>query len=99
MMRVRFAINARRDLDAIYDYWARRASPDIAAGLIFSITDIFPLIAGSPEMGRTRNEFAPGVRAFPAGKYLIYYRKRRGAVQILRVLHGARNQARAFKNG
>ncbi|MGA2169482.1 MAG: type II toxin-antitoxin system RelE/ParE family toxin [Terracidiphilus sp.] len=84
---------ARRDLDAIYDYWAQRASPDIAGRLVYTITDRFPLIAESPEIGRTCDEIATSVRIFAAGKYLIYYRKGRGAVQILQILHGARNQA------
>jgi toxin ParE1/3/4 len=97
MMRVRFTASARRDLDAIYDYWAGRAGPDAAGRLIYSITDLFPLIAKSPQIGRTGDEVAPGVRIFPAGKYLIYYRKGRGNVQILRILHGARDQSHAFR--
>jgi plasmid stabilization system protein ParE len=32
-----------------------------------------------------------------AGKYLIYYRKKRGIIHILHVFHGARDQARAFR--
>jgi toxin ParE1/3/4 len=96
MMRIRFTRNARLDLDAIFDYWAKRASPDIAGRLIYSITDVFPLIAEFPEIGRIGDEFAPGIRIFPAGKYLIYYRKGRGAVHIVRILHGARDQSHSF---
>jgi toxin ParE1/3/4 len=88
---------ARCDLDAIYDYWARRASPDIAGRLIYTITDLFPLIAESPDIGRICDEFSPGVRVFPAGKYVIHYRKGRGLLKILQILHGARNQRRAFR--
>jgi plasmid stabilization system protein ParE len=40
----------------------------------------------------------PGVLRFPAGSYLIYYRKKRGLIQILHVFHAAREQASAFKN-
>jgi toxin ParE1/3/4 len=49
-------------------------------------------------MGRACNEIAPGVRVFPVDKYLIYYRKERGVIKILQILHGARDQAQAFWN-
>jgi plasmid stabilization system protein ParE len=42
-------------------------------------------------------DLAPGARCFPAGKYLIYYRKGRSAIEIPHVFHGARDQARALK--
>jgi len=95
-MRIRIGKTARRDLDAIFDYWARRASPDIAARLIYSIKDRFWLLADSPEAGRLCNDIAPGIRIFPAGKYLIYYTKGRGVIHVQQILHGARDQARAF---
>jgi toxin ParE1/3/4 len=98
MMRVRVIKSARRDLDAIYDYWVERAGPDIARSLIYSITDFFPLIAEFPLIGRTCDEISRGVRLFPASKYLIYYRKERGVIKILHILHGARDQVRAFKS-
>jgi plasmid stabilization system protein ParE len=85
-------------MDAIYDYWAERAGPDIAQSLIYSITDFFALLAEYPYAGRTCDEIAPGVRVFPTDKYLIYYRKERSVIQILHILHGARDQARAFSN-
>jgi toxin ParE1/3/4 len=96
-MRVRVSKTARRDLDAIFDYWARRASPDIAGELIYSIKDRFAILAESPGIGRTCNEIAPGLRMFPAGKYLIYYRKGRGVLNIQQILHGARDQIHTFR--
>ncbi|MGD0736099.1 MAG: type II toxin-antitoxin system RelE/ParE family toxin [Terracidiphilus sp.] len=95
-MKFRVSATARRDLDTIFEYWARRASPDIAGQLIYTITDRCALIAESPLMGRSCDEIAPGVLVFPAGKYLIYYRKSRGALHILQILHGARDQANAY---
>ena len=97
-MRLRVVKTARRDLDAIFDYWAKRANPDVAGRMIYSITDIFSLIAESPLMGRACDEIASGVRVFPIDKYLIYYRKERGVIKILQILHGARDQAQAFWN-
>lgn len=98
MMRIRLTKSARRDLDAIYDYWADRASPEIAQGLIYSITDTLPLIAEFPMIGRACDEMMAGLRVFPVDKHLIYYRKERGVIKIHHILHGARNQRRAFKS-
>ncbi|MGH9607565.1 MAG: type II toxin-antitoxin system RelE/ParE family toxin [Terracidiphilus sp.] len=98
-MRTRVSRSARRELDGIFDNWARRATPDIARELIYSITDQFGILARHPQIGRKCDEFAPGARCFPAGKYLIYYRNARRAMQILHVFHGARDQVRAFRKG
>jgi toxin ParE1/3/4 len=98
MMRVRLVKSARRDLDDIYDYWARRSGPEIAGNLIYSITDVFPILAEFPLAGRVCNEILEGLRVFPIGKYLIYYRKERGCLKVLHILHGAREQARTFRN-
>jgi len=40
---------------------------------------------------------AVGVKCFPAGKYLIYYRAMHGGTDILHVFHGARDQRKALK--
>jgi plasmid stabilization system protein ParE len=42
-------------------------------------------------------DIAAGVKSFPAGKYLIYYRKTRRGTEILHVFHGAQDQRRAFR--
>jgi antitoxin ParD1/3/4 len=47
--------------------------------------------------GRLRKASLPGVKCFPAGKYLIYYRATRQGTDILHVFHGARDHRKAFK--
>lgn len=89
---------AERELDQIFVYWAQRAGVDIADKLIDSIEGRFALLGDYPFVGRKCDELAPGVFRFLAGDYLIYYRKRRSMIQIIHVIHGARDQARAFKN-
>jgi toxin ParE1/3/4 len=49
------------------------------------------LIAESPYIGREREELAPGIRSFPAGRYLIFYRPIADGIEIVRVLHGSRD--------
>ena len=38
-----------------------------------------------------RSDIVPGVRSFPVGNYLIFYRETGQGIEIIRVLHGARN--------
>jgi toxin ParE1/3/4 len=97
---VRFHVTktAERELDEIFVYLARRAGLEVADHLIDSIEERFALLGDYPLLGRKCDNLAPGVFSFVAGIYLIYYRKRRGALQILHVMHGSRNQVGAFKN-
>jgi toxin ParE1/3/4 len=95
--RYRVSKDARRDLDDIFDYWAERASSEIAGRLIEAIVERFWILGEYPSTGRACDELAPGVRCFPAGQYLIYYRRTRQGVEIAHVFHGAREQGRAWK--
>jgi hypothetical protein len=58
------------------------------------ITETFPLFARTPEAGTRRDEIEPGVRGFPVGKYMIYYRTIGPHVVIARVIHGMRDHVR-----
>jgi toxin ParE1/3/4 len=44
-----------------------------------------------PKIGRDRSDIVPDVRSFPVGNYLIFYRETGQGIEIIRVLHGARN--------
>lgn len=99
MIRFRLSKNALRELDEIFVYWARRASLEVADRLVEALEEHFALLGESPGIGRRCDEIAAGVRCFPAGKYLIYYRKARGSVEILHVFHGARDQTEMIGRG
>jgi toxin ParE1/3/4 len=95
--RYRVSKDAERDLDEIFLYWARRTGLEVADRLIDSITERFWLVGEHPDAGRPSQEIAAGVKCFPAGKYLIYYRRARRGTEILHICHGSRDQKRAFK--
>jgi plasmid stabilization system protein ParE len=95
--RYRVSADAEIDLDEIFLYWAQRAGPEAADRLIDSIVDRFWLLGEHPDAGRPCGEIAEGVKCFPAGKHLIYYRKTRRGADILHIFHGARDQKRAFR--
>jgi|ERR1035437_1144887 toxin ParE1/3/4 len=95
-MRYRVSDDAEHDLDEIFLYWAERASLTIADRVIDGIVERFRLLGEFPEAGRSSDEIAPGVKCFPAGEYLIYYRRARKYTNILHIFHGAREQPQAF---
>jgi toxin ParE1/3/4 len=96
-MTFRLSKEAAGDLDEIFLYWAQRASLQTADRLLDSIAERFLLLGQHPEAGKPSPDIAPGVRCFPAGKYLIYYRTTSRTSDILRILHGARDQNQAFQ--
>jgi toxin ParE1/3/4 len=97
MMRYRVSKDAERDLDETFLYWAKRAGLKVADRLMDSITERFWLLGEHPAAGRSAEDIAPGVRCFPAGKYLIYYRPARRTTDILHIFRGAQDQKRAFE--
>ncbi|MBI3696347.1 MAG: type II toxin-antitoxin system RelE/ParE family toxin [Acidobacteria bacterium] len=51
----------------------------------------FKLLAGMPGIGRSRDDLKTGWRSFPAGSYVIYYRETKTGIEILHIVHGARD--------
>jgi toxin ParE1/3/4 len=49
------------------------------------------MLAQSPYIGRNREELMPGLRSFPVGNYLIYHQPLQDGIEVVRVLHGARD--------
>jgi toxin ParE1/3/4 len=96
-MRYRVSEEAERDLDEIFVYWANRASPETADRLVDRITERFWLLGEHPGAGKPARDIAASAKCFPAGKYLIYYRKTRRGTDILHIFHGARDQRSAIK--
>ena len=97
-MQFQLTKTAERELDQIFVYYAQRAGVDVADKIIDSIEERFALLGDFPAIGLNSDHLAPGVLRFPVGNHLIYYRKKRSVIQILHILHGARNQARALRS-
>jgi|SRR5271170_4296917 len=97
MRKVRVSDLAERDLDKIWYYIAKDSgSIEIADRVVESISETFSLLAQNPDAGIHRDKIEPGVRGFPVGKYIVYYRSVGEHVEISRVIHGMRDQKSAF---
>src|SRR4051794_26040034 len=78
----------------------RRDNRRAARRLLKSIDDTMELLAGFPKLGPQRDELAPSLRSFPVSRYtnyLIFYRIIQDGIEVIRVLHGARNLPEVFK--
>ena len=81
---------SRRDYDEIWGYVAAR---DLTAAdrLVDHFDATLKIIAFAPNIGRKVEELAPNLRSFPIGSYLIFYRPIEDGIQLIRVVHGARD--------
>jgi toxin ParE1/3/4 len=68
-----------------------------AERLIETFDQKLELLADMPGLGPARPEFGKGIRSFPVGSYIIFYRPVDGGIELLRVLHGARNLRKIFR--
>jgi toxin ParE1/3/4 len=87
---------ANRDLLDICDYIAD-ASRDRADGLIATFDSKFRALSGQPELGRRRDELAENLRSLAVGRYVIFYRSIPKGIEVVRVLHGARDLNAIFQ--
>ncbi len=81
---------SRLDYAEIWSYVAVH-SPNAADQLVDRFDAILSTIASLPEMGRSVDELAPNLRSFPIGSYLVFYRPIVDGIQLIRVIHGARD--------
>jgi toxin ParE1/3/4 len=92
--------NVVRTPDAIQDLreivgYISRDSTRAATRWLDGIEDLFQLLASQPGMGECwRARHGGEVRRHAYGSYIVYFRALDHGVQIIRVLHGARDQGR-----
>ena len=81
---------ALEDLAEIWAYIAddsSRHADAFAAAINREIRDL----ARHPLIGRARPELLSDLRSLPFGRYLIFYLARKRGIEVVRVLHGARD--------
>ena len=72
-------------------------TPTAADHWLDSLDEKCRLLARMPELGRKRPDLAPDLRGFPIGNYIIFYRPVPDGIQVIRVLHGARDIPELFE--
>ena len=88
---------AELDLLEIWLFIAEDNEPD-ADRLIRRIVDRYRKLAEDPKLGRERNKLGQSVCSWPVSNYLVFYRPRPDGIELLRVLHGARDLEALFEH-
>ncbi len=89
-MNVYWTTNAKRELQAIHDYIAQN-SPRYAQGMVDRITRKSDLLLRFPQLGSEVPEYGEAsIRELLEYPYRIIYQVRASRIEILSVVHGAR---------
>lgn len=95
MARVVRTSAAKADARDIWTYIAQD-NPDAADRLLDRFDKLFRMLALQPLVGKSVEELVPNLRFVPVGNYLIFYRPAKDRIEIVRILHGARDITAEF---
>lgn len=87
---------ARIDIAEIWQYIADDSEAQ-ADAFIDRLDREFHLLALQPRLGRRRDELVTGLHSFPIERYIIFYTPIQGGIEVVRVLHSARDVATQFR--
>ncbi len=91
-MRLVWTAAARDDLESIaFFVGVERLSPQAADQLIDELVWKCELRLAHPELSALRPDLGAGVREFGVGSYVVFYRLEGDEIQVLAVIHGARD--------
>ena len=82
-----FSKLAESDLQAILDYTVDTWGGEQAEIYLDGLVDCFKRIAKTPLLGRGCDELRPGVRRIEYEKHVVFYRRTKTGIRIVRVLH------------
>ena len=97
MSRFTLLRKAEEDLLGIWTYIAKD-NPQAATLLLRTINGKCRLLAENGKLGPARPDITPDMRYLAVGNYLILYREVSAGIEVVRVLHGARNLTGLFPN-
>jgi toxin ParE1/3/4 len=84
--------------DDLLEIWVGLAANNVSAAerLANDLRAATQLLATQPLIGKARREFGAEIRSFPVRDYVIVYRPILGGVELVRVVHGARDLERVL---
>lgn len=96
-MNLDYAFEARTDLREIWQYIAQTSEP-AADRVVKQILETCEMISLQPGIGQDCSRQRNALRRISSGKYLIFYlvRSDEQTIEIVRILHGARDTDRLF---
>src|SRR6266581_4411233 len=85
------APEADQDLLEIWERLSLAISSAIADKQLREIERLCIAISDWPEYGRSREDVRKGLRSVPVGRYVVFYRPTKDAIEVVRVLDGRRD--------
>jgi len=96
MTEPRLSEQAEADLDELWAYIAAN-NPDAADRMVDAVLEGSRMHVRFPNMGQKRDELRPGLRCFVVSPFVVFYRTVDDTIEVLRVLHGARDIGSMFE--
>jgi toxin ParE1/3/4 len=98
MPSYQFTETSETELDDIWTYLYLNASETIADRQVARLKDSFRLLAHHPDMGRSRENYGPGIRRhnISGTPYYVLYILVTDGIEIVRIIHGSRDISGAF---
>ncbi len=90
MSRLRLRPQAENDLEEIW-WFIAQDDAETADAFLDRIQEKCRALAQFSNLGVARDELMPSLRSFPIGNYLIFYFPIEDGIEVVRVLHGARD--------
>lgn len=96
-MHLVYRPRAATDIAEIWDYIAEDSLVQ-ADAWVDRLDDTLNLLATQPKIGRARPDILIGIRSHPFGRYVVFYMPMDEGIDVVRVLHSARNAEGLFDN-
>ncbi|MBI4606540.1 MAG: type II toxin-antitoxin system RelE/ParE family toxin [Planctomycetes bacterium] len=97
-MRLRLSKEASADIEEAWLYGAALWGAARADRFVGDLGEKLSLLTRFPKIGRSRAELGDGLRSLPVPPFVIFYRPRADAIEVVRVLHGARDIEGIFES-
>jgi len=93
----KFTERAEGDLATIVDYTLDTWGAAQAVKCIEGLEDLAGTLAQTPDLGKARVDLQKGLIVFPYERHLLFYRKERHGVTIVRILHDSMDTPHHFE--
>ncbi|TWU12805.1 Plasmid stabilization system protein [Symmachiella macrocystis] len=99
MATFRISPEACSDLDQIWDYiGTENDNPSAADALMEKFEKQFILLAPHVHLGTARDDLACNLRMFPVQKYVVLYCPTESGIDVVQVVHSARDIQSVFRD-
>jgi toxin ParE1/3/4 len=88
---------AQQDLEGILDFLDSQ-STQAADRFAVKFEQSCELHAAHPQIGAGATEYAPNLRHFTVWNYAIFYRPLEDGIELIRIIHGARDIPKLFES-